>query len=80
MEEEEGEKVGERRGGTEGVKQKRMGREGTAKSFNIEEKPETKSSSLWSPLSLTCCVNLGKSLSLWAPVSCVKMKGLGSML
>lgn len=36
-EEKEEEKAGERRGGTEGAKQKRMGREETAKNFNIEK-------------------------------------------
>lgn len=60
-------------------KKKRMGKEERAKNFSIEEKPYTKSFSLWSQLSLTCGVNLGKSLSLWARLMS-KMKGLGSMI
>lgn len=56
-----------------------MGKEERAKNFNIEEKPYPKSFSLWSQLSLTCGVNLGKSLSLWARLMS-KMKGLGSMI
>lgn len=61
-----GERRVEERGYKGSKKKKGMGKEDKAKNFNIEEKPYTKSFSLWSQLSLTCGVNLGKSLSLWA--------------